>query len=116
MRLCHLDELRDGAARGFDPRRTGQDTLLVVRRGDRLHGYADACPHQGTPMAWRKDAYLDAAGERIVCAAHGAQFEIDSGLCTLGPCLGALLKPVPLAVRENGEVHIAIDAPAGNLA
>lgn len=46
---------------------------------------ADARPHQGTPMAWRKDAYLDAAGERIVCAAHGAQFEIDSGLCTLGP-------------------------------
>lgn len=109
MRLCHIDDLADGASRGFDPRRGGQDTLLVVRQGRRLFAYADACPHHGTPMAWRKDAYLNAAGDRIVCAAHGAQFEIDTGRCTLGPCLGDALVPVPLNVHDNGEVHLADD-------
>jgi len=107
MRLCHLNDLPDGASRGFDPRRSGQDTLLVVRQGRRLFAYADACPHHGTPMAWRKDAYLNAAGDRIVCAAHGAQFEIHTGRCTLGPCLDEALVPVRLSIHENGEVHIA---------
>ena len=55
--LCRIDELPDGGARGFDPGRSGQDTLLLVRRGTQVFAYADACPHHGTPMAWRKDGY-----------------------------------------------------------
>ena len=104
MRLLHLDDLPDGASRGFDPQRIGQDTVLAVRRGRRLFAYADACPHHGTPMAWRKDAYLNAAGDRIVCAAHGAQFEVDTGLCVLGPCLGERLKALPIIVDAAGEL------------
>lgn len=106
MNLCHLDDLPDGGSRGFDPLATGRDTLFVVRRGPQLHAYVNACPHHGTPMAWRKDAYLDGTGEHIVCAAHGAQFEIHSGLCTLGPCLGDRLTPVALSVGADGSVHI----------
>ena len=111
MRLCNLYELADHSARGFDPLQSGQDSVVVVRQGQRVHVWADACPHHGTPMAWRKDAYLNAAGDRIVCTAHGAQFEIDSGRCTLGPCLGDALTPVPLLIHDNGEVHIAADTP-----
>lgn len=107
MRLCHLNELPEGAARGFDPQRTGQDSLFIVRQGERPFAWADRCPHHGTPMAWRKDAYLNAAGDRIVCGAHGAQFAIDTGLCTLGPCLGDSLTPVHLLIHNNGEVHLA---------
>lgn len=106
VRLCRVDELPDGGARGFDPHASGHDTMLVVRQGGRLYGYLDACPHYGgTPMAWRKDAYLNAARDRIVCAAHGAQFDIPSGACTLGPCLGQSLTPVALALK-NGVIHI----------
>lgn len=107
MRLCHLDDLPDGGARGFDPRAGGRDTVFVVRRGAVLRGYENICPHHGTPLPWRKDAYLNAAGDRIVCAAHGALFEIDTGLCTLGPCLGDVLTPVPLTLHDDGEVHLA---------
>jgi nitrite reductase/ring-hydroxylating ferredoxin subunit len=56
-------------------------------------------------MAWRKDAYLNAAGNRIVCAAHGALFLVDSGRCVRGPCLGESLHPVALNIHGNGEVH-----------
>lgn len=107
MLLCHLDDLPDGGARGFDPQRRGGDALFVVRRGQALHAWVDACPHHGTPMAWRQDAYLNAARDRIVCAAHGAQFEIDTGRCVLGPCLGDALTPVPLILHDGGEVHLA---------
>ena len=106
MFLCHLDELPDGRARGFDPRASGRDTLFVVRRGRTLRAYLNACPHHGTPMAWRKDAYLNVAGDRIVCAAHGAQFEIDTGHCTLGPCLGDALTALSLTLQNDGAVHL----------
>lgn len=106
MRLCHLNELPDGGARGFDPRAEGRDTVFVVRHGGTLRAWVNACPHYGTPLAWRKDTYLNADGDRIVCAAHGALFDIDTGLCTLGPCLGDRLTAQPLALHDNGEVHL----------
>lgn len=106
MRLCHIDDVPQGGSRGFDPQGLGQDSVLLVRQGMRLHAWRDACPHHDTPMAWRKDAYLNAAGDRIVCAAHGAQFEIDTGLCTLGPCLGQSLTPISVRLEASGDVHI----------
>ncbi len=111
LRLCHLDDLPDGGARGFDPRASGRDTVFVVRQGEMLWGYENACPHHGTPLPWRKDAYLNAAGDRIVCAAHGALFEIDTGVCTLGPCLGDALTPVSLTLHDDGELHLAATLP-----
>jgi nitrite reductase/ring-hydroxylating ferredoxin subunit len=107
--LCRLDDLPHGESRGFDPWREGQDSVLLVRRGERVFGWRDACPHHGgTPMAWRKDAYLNGDGTRIVCAAHGAQFHIKTGVCTLGPCLGQSLEPVALVVTTEREIHIPL--------
>ena len=110
--LCHFDNLPEGESRGFDPWHEGQDSVLVVRRGENVVGWLDACPHHGgTPMAWRKDAYLNAARTRIVCAAHGAEFDIESGICTLGPCLGQGLQPVELVITQTKEIYIR---PQGN--
>lgn len=108
MRLCHLDELPDGGSRGFDPHASGRDTIFIVRRGRSLHAYRNACPHHGTPLAWRKDAYLNAARDRIVCFAHGAEFEISSGRCTLGPCLGQALQPLAVTLTQEDIVLLAI--------
>jgi nitrite reductase/ring-hydroxylating ferredoxin subunit len=109
MRLCHLNDVPDGASRGFDPRGAGRDTMFVVRQGGTLHAWLNACPHHGTSMPWRRHAYLNAAGDRIVCSAHGALFEIDTGRCTLGSCLGQALTPVPVVVN-GGEVYLAESA------
>lgn len=105
--LCRFDALPDGSARGFDLVGEGRDTLFIVRRGDRVHAWRNACPHiDGAPMAWRKDAYLNADGSRIVCAAHGAQFDIATGVCTLGPCLGQSLTPVALQLLDSGDITL----------
>lgn len=101
-RLCHGRELAEGTSRGFDPAGTGRDTMFIVRSGG-LHAWRNACPHWGgTSMAWRKDAFLNHAGTRIVCAAHGAQFDIATGLCTLGPCMGEKLARVELIESVDG--------------
>lgn len=112
--LCRLDELFEGDSRGFDPEGRGQASVFAVCHGGAVRVYTDNCPHHGTPMAWRRDAYLNAAGDRIVCAAHGAQFEIDTGLCVLGPCLGDRLQSVPWRV-EGGELVIVADGLASSL-
>lgn len=110
VRLCHLRDLPEGESRGFDPEGVGQDSVLIVRQGQHVHGWLDACPHHGTPMAWRKDAYLDAARQHIVCFAHGARFEIDTGRCTLGPCLGQHLVRIPLSLSDDGGVFLDLAA------
>ena len=78
---------------------------FAVRRNGCLYAYWDACPHYGgTPMAWRSNAYLNAAGDRIVCASHGAEFEIETGLCVHGAALGLTLDPAPIAATADGAI------------
>lgn len=104
--LCRLSDIDDGRSRGFDPLREGRDTMFAVRRGDDIYGYRNACPHQSfARMAWKKDEFLNGAGSRIMCAAHGALFRIEDGICEIGPCIGLRLTPVPLEVCD-GEIWV----------
>lgn len=112
LTLCPLTDWPEGTARGFDPLNSGCDALFIVRAGGALHAWHNACPHvDGAPMAWRKDAYLSADGQRIVCAAHGAQFDIATGTCTLGPCLGQRLRPATVRLDAGGDVQWKPDPP-----
>jgi nitrite reductase/ring-hydroxylating ferredoxin subunit len=105
--LCHLDDIPDREARGFDPTGVGRDTLFIVRQGGEIYGWHDKCPHEGdTPLPWRRHGYLNKKQSRIVCFAHGAQFEITSGKCILGPCLGQQLEPLRVVVGRRGEVVV----------
>jgi nitrite reductase/ring-hydroxylating ferredoxin subunit len=114
VRLCHVRDLPEGSSRGFDPTGAGRDTMFVVCRNG-LRGWRNLCPHwAGTSMAWRKDAFLNADATRIVCAAHGAQFEIESGLCTLGPCVGDSLTAVQLTHTEDGTLMVDVSQLAGD--
>lgn len=102
MQLCWLDEIPDPGSRGFDPWGRGRDTVFVVRNGARVRAWVNACPHiDGAPLAWRKDAYLSAAKDAIVCYGHGAIFDIDTGRCVSGPCEGEILESVPLRVADG---------------
>jgi nitrite reductase/ring-hydroxylating ferredoxin subunit len=104
VRLCSLAEIPEGGARGFASQVCGP--LFAVRRNGAVRVWRDRCPHWGTPLPWRKDAYLNRGGDRIVCAAHGAQFETESGLCILGACLGQSLEAVPFVLTTEGEIFL----------
>jgi nitrite reductase/ring-hydroxylating ferredoxin subunit len=110
VRLCRLHDLPEGDSRGFDPFGVGQDTLLVIRRGRELYAWLNSCPHiAGTPMAWRKDAFLNAARDRIVCSAHGALFDVVSGHCDLGPCQGHSLTPLRVRLAGDDDIYLELD-------
>ncbi|WP_042445708.1 Rieske (2Fe-2S) protein [Azospirillum sp. B510] len=111
LALCRFEDLPSDGARGFDPLREGRDVLFIVRRGGALRAYRNSCPHwPGTPMAWRKDGYLSPDGAHIVCYAHGARFDIDTGDCLDGPCPGQSLQTIPLIRRADGLVLVPRDA------
>jgi nitrite reductase/ring-hydroxylating ferredoxin subunit len=97
--LCRLGDVPDGGAKGFH-----EQKVFVVRRGDCVDVWRDNCPHEHVPMAWRRDEYLNKRRTRIVCAAHGAQFDMESGVCTLGPCLGQALERVAHHMVGDGIV------------
>jgi nitrite reductase/ring-hydroxylating ferredoxin subunit len=94
-----------GTARGFDPERSGQDTVFLLRRPAGIRAYLNRCPHQGVALEYRKDRFLSADGERVICFARGAHFDADSGVCIQGPCLGQSLEPVRCQV-ENGRIWL----------
>ena len=106
-RLCRIEDIGDPGAKGF---RFRKDQALfagfLVRQGEAVVGYVDSCPHNGWPLAVFDDLYLTKPGDRILCAAHGAVFRPDDGLCVGGPCAGDSLTPWAIAV-VNGEVRTA---------
>ncbi len=110
IKLCNLSKLSEGSV-GFDPFGSGRDSVFLVIKNGKLYGYKDACPHYGdTTLPWKKDVYLDSNNQHITCAAHGALFEIESGLCLRGPCIGESLQPLTIEIREEDEVWMILDA------
>lgn len=104
--LCHLSDLNDPGSRAFRLETTnGPKECFLVRRGDCIRAYRNRCPHTGAPLDWAPDRFLDFFGELIQCALHGALFDIETGECLRGPCVGAFLEPVELVVEE-GEIQL----------
>lgn len=87
--------------------------MFVIRRGDRVHAWRNACPHYDRArMAWKKDEYLTADRQHVICGAHGAMFEIDTGECVIGPCLGKTLHPVTIEIIDGTVFVVGPYAPA----
>jgi nitrite reductase/ring-hydroxylating ferredoxin subunit len=107
--LCRVEDIRDGGAKGFGPPEGGFTGLFAVRRGEEVYVYVNSCPHIGVPLDWVPDRFLTADGGRIVCATHGAEFNIADGLCLRGPCFGDRLEAVMIQVKD-GVILVPEDA------
>jgi len=107
--LCRLEDIPDGASKGFAAIAGGFTGLMAIRRGNAVFVYVNSCPHIGTPLDWTPDRFLSRDGRTIVCATHGAQFRIDDGVCINGPCIGDSLESVPAEIRD-GTVYVPNDA------
>jgi nitrite reductase/ring-hydroxylating ferredoxin subunit len=104
--VCELREIEDPGAKGFVIAADWPVHGFVVRRGDAVYAYVNACPHAGRMLHWKPDAFLTRDRRLIMCSAHGAIFEIDTGLCVGGPCPGASLRRLPVRVA-GGLVEVA---------
>ena len=78
---------------------------FVVRRGDVVFAYQNFCMHVGHPLNWQPDSFLTKDESAIICASHGALYEIETGECFAGPCTGRSLRRVEVDVRD-GVVYV----------
>ena len=78
---------------------------FVVRRGDAVFAYQNHCPHAGHPLNWQPDDFLTKDETAIICASHGAMYDIVNGTCFAGPCKGKSLQNVEVNVRD-GVVYV----------
>jgi nitrite reductase/ring-hydroxylating ferredoxin subunit len=110
--ICGVADIPNRRARGFHLLRRMPDGgerpwhIVVVRWDRKLYGYVNVCPHQGTQLDWEAGQFLDGNGTKLICGKHGALFDIATGDCVEGPCQGATLEPVRLAVVD-GDVCVA---------
>ena len=96
--LCAIAEIPDGGAREAEAEVDGiAESLIVTRRGERVHAFLNVCPHAGRRLDWAPGQFLIDRGH-LVCAVHGATFELPGGKCVGGPCRGASLYAVDIRI------------------
>jgi nitrite reductase/ring-hydroxylating ferredoxin subunit len=105
QRLCFMDELHDMRPVTVEARVEGEpESLILLRSGEQVSVFLNVCPHAGRRLDWAPGKFLMEGG-RLVCAAHGASFDMPSGTCVAGPCKGQSLRALVPRV-EAGEVWI----------
>lgn len=80
---------------------------ILVRAAGRIVGWLNHCQHL-TNVALDKGSGAPMRDGEIVCQNHGAYFEADTGFCTFGPCEGAYLDGIDVAVAD-GTIYLTDD-------
>ncbi len=105
--LVRLDALLPDALHETDALVDGDaQSLLLHRDADsRVRAWLNVCPHAGRRLDWSPGQFLRSKDGLLVCAVHGASFDLGNGLCVAGPCRGESLREVAVHCVD-GEVWL----------
>lgn len=105
--LVALERLPDGALSEVEALVDGDpESVIVYRQGEAVRAWLNVCPHAGRRLDWAPGQFLKSKDGLLVCAVHGASFELQGGECVAGPCRGESLRAVAVEVRD-GAVWLA---------
>lgn len=97
-----MEEIEDPGCREFE---IGEGDWpfrgFVVRKGDAVFAYQNFCAHVGHPLNWSPNKFLTKDKSAIICASHGATYEIETGRCFAGPGSGGSLRQVEVSIRDG---------------
>ena len=100
--LITLEHLADGAFAEVEATLDDDaESLILYRDGDDVRAWLNVCPHAGRRLDWAPGQFLKSRDGWLVCAVHGASFELQRGECVAGPCRGESLRTVAVEVREG---------------
>lgn len=108
-RIADLDDVPTDSTLLFTIRDGFDEREAVLTRTDdgEVSAFENYCQHW-TDVRLDRGGGADKRDGELVCGKHGALFEADTGLCTYGPCEGAVLQRVEVAVADGG-VYLADD-------
>ena len=105
--LGPIDDLPNGGAREYTyGRGPSAFRMFVVRRGEMVRAYLNICPHFSLPLNQAPDQFLSPDGQTLRCSQHFAEFDIESGRCLAGACLGSHLDAIPVHIDEDRNLRI----------
>src|SRR5690554_7965150 len=109
--LLALDAVEPGGFAEAEDVVDGSPESLVVHRdaAGGVRAWLNVCPHAGRRLDWAPGQFLKTGDDLLVCAAHGASFELARGECVAGPCRGESLRAVAVRVVD-GEVRQDVSA------
>jgi len=100
--LIALDAIPDGGFAEVEAVVDGDaESLILHREGGEVRAWLNVCPHAGRRLDWSPGQFLKSKDGLLVCAAHGASFELVNGECVAGPCRGEALRDVRVEVRDG---------------
>jgi nitrite reductase/ring-hydroxylating ferredoxin subunit len=79
----------------------GHCSVMVKRGHTEWVAFINECPHQGRRMDYAENAFLETPDKLLVCPAHGATFDAQSGFCTAGPCAGQSLTRLEISIEDK---------------
>lgn len=96
--LCSTADFQQNDAREFEV--DGVSIFLVNWHGA-WHAYQNNCPHANWPLNFQPDEFFDADKQFLQCSNHMALFDVETGECQAGPCVGDRLTKLELVVRDD---------------
>ena len=81
---------------------------ILLRDDEGVVSWLNYCQHF-THIKLDKGSGAELRNGEVICTNHGAYFEVDSGQCTHGPCEGAYLTEVKVAVDDEDVVLVDDD-------
>lgn len=105
--LARLDALAPGSLHEVEAMVDGDAESLILHRDDAgaVRAWLNMCPHAGRRLDWAPGQFLRSKDGLLVCAVHGASFELQRGECVAGPCRGEALREVTVHCAD-GDVRL----------
>mgnify|MGYP006379291219 FL=1 len=105
--MIAFDSMEDGGFVEVEAVLNGDaESLVLYRDGQRVRAWLNVCPHAGRRLDWAPGKFLKSKEGHLVCAAHGASFELVNGDCTAGPCRGDSLRSIAVEIRDGQVVLV----------
>jgi nitrite reductase/ring-hydroxylating ferredoxin subunit len=105
IRLEGIRSMAHGESRTFAFLRNGRPAEgFLIRHGEGYFAYLNQCRHWYVPLDLGDADFYSPQTDRIMCKTHGAVYQVDTGLCDYGPCVGAALESFPVALEEDRAV------------
>lgn len=105
--LLRLESIAPDGLHEIEAVLDGDAESLIVHRdaGNQVRAWLNVCPHAGRRLDWAPGEFLRSKEGLLVCAVHGASFELAGGECVAGPCRGERLREIPVHC-VNGDVRL----------
>lgn len=105
-----LDDLPVGKPTAYADEQLPAEVILVKtgeQASPQVCAWLNICPHQGRPLNYAPNKFLQTPDGLLMCASHGATFDMQTGECVGGPCKGANLRAVPVTVDQAGCIQLS---------